>query len=78
VGISVGGRHAARRRCSELGQLGPGAIAGERALLEDRVRTATLRAVTDCVVAVAGRDQVDRDRLAELAAPRDREDRPDR
>jgi len=30
--------------------------------------------VTDCVVAVAGRDQVDRDRLAELAAPRHRED----
>jgi len=62
----------------ELGQLGPGAIAGERALLEDGVRTATLRAVTDCVVAVAGRDQVDRDRLAELAAPRHREDIPDR
>jgi len=61
----------------ELGQLGPGAIAGERALLEDGVRTATLRAVTDCVVAVAGRDQVDRDRLAELAAPRHREDIPD-
>ena len=40
--------------------------------------TATLRAVTDCVVAVAGRDQVDRDRLAELAAPRHREDIPDR
>jgi len=39
---------------------------------------ATLRAVTDCVVAVAGRDQVDRDRLAELAAPRHREDLPDR
>jgi len=29
-------------------------------------------------VAVAGRDQVDRDRLAELAAPRHREDLPDR
>lgn len=62
----------------ELGELGPGAIAGERALLEDGVRTATLRTVTDCVVAVAGRDQVDRDRLAELAAPRHREDIPDR
>ena len=37
-----------------------------------------LRAVTDCVVAVAGRDQVDRDRLAELATPRHREDIPDR
>jgi CRP-like cAMP-binding protein len=78
VGISstwVGGRHAGR-----IGgcQLGPGAIAGERALLEEGVRTATLRAVTDCVVAVAGRDQVDRDRLAELAAPRHREDLPDR
>ena len=60
----------------ELGQLGPGAIAGERALLEGGVRTATLRAETDCAVAVAGRDQIDRGRLAELAvpAPRHRED----
>ena len=58
----------------ELGQLGPGAIAGERALLEGGVRTATLRAETDCAVAVAGRDQIDRGRLAELAVPRHRED----
>jgi CRP-like cAMP-binding protein len=58
----------------ELGQLGPGAIAGERALLGGGVRTATLRAETDCAVAVAGRDQIDRGRLAELAEPRHRED----
>jgi hypothetical protein len=32
----------------------------------------------ESAVAVAGRDQVDRDRLAELAAPRHREDPPDR
>jgi hypothetical protein len=58
----------------ELGQLGPGAIAGERSLLEGGRRTATLRAVTDCTVAVAEPDQVDRDKLAELAGPHHRED----
>jgi hypothetical protein len=59
---------------SELGELGPGAIVGERALLEHGRRTATLRAVTDCVVAIAAKDQVDRDSLARLAEQHHRED----
>ena len=58
----------------QVGELGPGAIAGERALLEDGRRTATLRAVTNCVIAVAVSDQIDRDDLASLAEQHHRED----
>jgi CRP-like cAMP-binding protein len=42
-----------------LGEVGPGAILGERALVEDGRRTATLRALTDARVAVAAREQID-------------------
>jgi Cyclic nucleotide-binding domain len=58
----------------ELGELGPGAIIGERAIIEGGRRTATVRAVTDCVVAVAARDQIDRSSLARLAQYHHRED----
>ena len=37
----------------QLGQLGPGAVVGERALIESGRRTATVRTLTDCVVATA-------------------------
>jgi hypothetical protein len=57
----------------ELGDLGPGVVIGERALLEHGVRTASLRAVTDCTVAVAARGTVDRDALASLVAYHRRE-----
>ena len=43
------------------------------ALLEHGRRTATLTAVTDCLVATAGHDQVDRDSLASLAGQHHRE-----
>jgi hypothetical protein len=56
------------------GELGPGAVVGERALLEDGRRTATLRAVTDCVIAAAAAHQIDRDALASLAEQHHRED----
>jgi len=59
---------------AQVGELGPGAVVGERAVLEHGRRTATLRAVTDCVVAVAARDQIDRDSLASLAEGHHRED----
>ena len=59
---------------THVGELGPGAVVGERALLEYGRRTATLIAATDCVVAAASRDQVDRDSLASLAGQHDRED----
>jgi hypothetical protein len=58
---------------AQVGELGPGAVVGERALLEQGRRTATLRAVTDCVVAVAANDQIDKDSLASLAELHHRE-----
>jgi Cyclic nucleotide-binding domain len=59
---------------AQIGELGPGAVVGERALLEDGRRTATLRAVTDSVIATATQDQIDRDSLARLAQLHHRED----
>lgn len=59
---------------NQVAELGPGAVAGERALLEHGRRTATLRAVTDCVIATAVKGQIDRDRLARLAKLHHRED----
>ncbi|HET7482350.1 MAG TPA: cyclic nucleotide-binding domain-containing protein [Actinomycetota bacterium] len=58
-----------------LAEMGPGAVVGERALLEGGTRTATLRAVTPCKIAAISGDQIDRDVLGELAEGRDREDR---
>ena len=60
---------------TQVAELGPGAVIGERALLEDGRRTATLRAVTDCVIAVAAKDQIDRGSLARLAELHHRETR---
>jgi Cyclic nucleotide-binding domain len=59
---------------TQVGELGPGALVGERALLEDGRRTATLRAVTGCVIATATTDQIDRDSLASLAELHRREE----
>jgi Cyclic nucleotide-binding domain len=57
-----------------LAELGPGAVVGERALLEGGKRTSTLRAMTDCRVAVAPPDSVDRDALVELSGGHRREE----
>jgi hypothetical protein len=51
-------------------ELGPGAVVGEMALLEGGRRTATLRAVTPCRIAVVAGEQLDRDALAEVARSR--------
>jgi cyclic nucleotide-binding protein len=56
-----------------LAEIGPGAILGERALLEGGRRTATLRAVTSCRVAVASADQISEEALTELAKSHHRE-----
>jgi hypothetical protein len=53
-----------------VAEVGPGAILGEMALLEGGRRTATLRAVTRCRVAVVPGDRVDRAALAEVARGR--------
>lgn len=58
----------------KLAELGPGAVMGERALLEGGARTATLRAVTDCKVAAVGADNIDQEKLAELARGHRREE----
>jgi hypothetical protein len=57
-----------------LAEVGPGAILGERALLEGGKRTATLRALTPARVAVARAEQISPDALAELASGHRREE----
>ena len=47
----------------------------ERAMLEGGTRTATLRALTKCKVAVARADQVDRTALEELSRGHRREEK---
>lgn len=59
-----------------LADLGPGAVLGERSVLEGGVRTATLRAVTDCRVAVASADDIDPAALEELRSGHRREETP--
>jgi len=59
---------------TELAELGPGAILGERAVLEQGLRTATLRAATDCVVAATDAGNVDLERLRKLERLHHRED----
>ena len=56
-----------------LAELGPGAILGERAVLEGGQRTSTLRALTDCKVAVVHGDQLDREALSDLSQGHRRE-----
>jgi hypothetical protein len=67
VAVEVGGE--------PLAQLGPGAVLGERALLEGGRRTATLRATTQCRIATIRGDQLDPALLAELASGHRREER---
>lgn len=57
-----------------LPELGPGAILGERAVLEGGLRTATLTALTPVRVAEAAADAVDRKALAALAEGHRREE----
>ena len=66
VSVEVDGR--------DLGDLGPGAVVGERALLEGGRRTATLRAVTPVRVAVASASAVSVHALRRLTTQHHRED----
>ncbi len=50
-----------------LAEVGPGAILGERAILEGGRRTATLTAATPCRVAIVSGDQIAEEALAEVA-----------
>jgi Cyclic nucleotide-binding domain len=53
-----------------VAEIGPGAIVGERALLESGTRTATLRAQTRCRIAVIPGELIDRQELEDLAGTR--------
>ena len=56
-----------------LAEFGPGAILGERAVLEGGTCTSTMRAVTKCRIAVAPGDQLDRTVLEEISGGHRRE-----
>ena len=60
-----------------LGEVGPGAVLGERAILEGGRRTATLLARTKLRVAVARGDQIDERALVELSGGHRREEQTD-
>jgi len=66
LGVEVDGEQVA--------EMGPGTMLGERASLEGGIRTATLRAVTPCRVAVIPAELVGEGELATLATDRRREE----
>jgi CRP-like cAMP-binding protein len=53
-----------------VAEVGPGAILGELALLQEGRRMATLRAVIPCRVAVVPKDRIDRQALEQIAKGR--------
>jgi hypothetical protein len=57
-----------------LANVGPGAIVGERAILENSRRTSTLRAATRCKVAVVSAEGIDESALAQVAGGHRREE----
>jgi hypothetical protein len=65
LGVEVNGE--------QIAEMGPGTMLGERASLEGGIRTATLRALTPCRVAVIPSELVDERELAVLATDRHRE-----
>jgi Cyclic nucleotide-binding domain len=65
LGVEVDGEQVA--------EMGPGTMLGERASLEDGARTATLRALTPCRLAVIASELVTEREMAALAADRQRE-----
>ena len=65
--VEVGGERVA--------EVGPGAVLGERSGLEQGVRTATLRAVSPCRVAVADTDDLDPRDLTDISPTHRREER---
>ena len=57
-----------------IAHVGPGAVLGERAVIEGGMRTSTLRAVTRCRVAEAAANDIDQAFLQQLAAGHRREE----
>jgi hypothetical protein len=60
----------------QLAELGPGAIVGERAVLESGRRTSTLTAATKVRLAAAAADAIDLDALRDLSEGHRRETQP--
>ena len=60
----------------EVAEIGPGAVVGERAALEEGIRTATMRATTRARVAEASPDLLDRLEIDQLAETHRREGAP--
>lgn len=58
-----------------VAEVGPGSIVGERAVLEDGLRTATLRAITPVRVAAIRPDGLPEEALSEVATQHRREDK---
>ena len=61
----------------KIGEAGPGALMGERALLEGGQRTATVKALTSASVAITSAEDLDRADLIELARGHHLEDPAD-
>jgi hypothetical protein len=57
-----------------LAELGPGAMLGERAVIEGGLRTSTLTCITPCRVAAAPAGSIDRDKLVQLSEVHRREE----
>jgi hypothetical protein len=57
-----------------IAEVGPGAVLGERAVIERGYRTSTLAAVTDCRVAAVPGDQIEPEVLKQLAEGHKREE----
>ena len=57
-----------------IAEVGPGAVLGERAILEGGTRTSTLRTVTPCRIAIATSEQIEHDALRELSEGHRREE----
>lgn len=57
-----------------IAEVGPGAVLGERAVIEKGYRTSTLVAVTDCRVAAVPGDQIEPEVLKQLAEGHKREE----
>ncbi len=72
--LIVDGVLAAEVDGETVAEIGPGAILGERAVVEGGKRTATLRAVTPAKIVEIGADQIDPAALEELAGARRREE----
>ncbi|HEY7430725.1 MAG TPA: cyclic nucleotide-binding domain-containing protein [Streptosporangiaceae bacterium] len=74
IALILDGNFEVRVDGKVVGQVGPGTVVGERALLEGGRRTADLRALTEARVAEAAAGDLSVEQLSELAQGHHRED----